>query len=150
MHYRKITCIFLTLFLLAKIALGNNYISIKEVTTKANLRVGPGSWYPIKWIIETPSLPLKLLEENENYFKVQLHDSTVGWISKTLISKKKNLIVINDTILTNKKGKLKAKILKNYIIEDHDCLNKKHQETCFVKIEKIKGFIKKSDVWGYN
>ena len=32
----------------------------------------------LKWIIETPSLPLKLIEENEAYSKVQLHDKTEG------------------------------------------------------------------------
>ncbi len=150
MHYKTIIYISIIFFLIYKISLGNDYISIKEVTNEANLRVGPGSWYPIKWIIKTPGLPLKLIEENENYSKVQLHDNTEGWISKTLISKKKNLIVINDAVLSDKKGKLKAEVLKDFIIKNYNCLDKKHENYCFVKIQNVKGYINKSNLWGHN
>ena len=150
MHYKIIIYISIIFFLIYRISLGNDYVSIKEVTNKANLRVGPGSWYPIKWIIETPSLPLKLIEENEAYSKVQLHDKTEGWISKSLISKKKNLIVINDAVLSDRKGKLKAKILKDFIIKDYNCVDKKLTKHCLVKIDNVKGFINKSNLWGHN
>ena len=47
MEYKKILCIiFLTLSI--KLSFASDYRSIKEVTSKANLRAGPGRWYPIK------------------------------------------------------------------------------------------------------
>ncbi len=129
--------------------MSNDFISIKEVTNKANLRKGPGDWYPIKWQINTPSLPVKILEKGEFYNKVELHDGTQGWLSKILTSDKKNLIVIRDTNLLSTSGKIKAKVLKDNIIKTYDCNLEKKSHLCKVEIQNIKGFIKKSYLWGF-
>ena len=139
----------LLMFFFASLLFSKEFISIKEVTNKANLRKGPGNWYPVKWIIETPGLPLKLLEESDNYDKVELHDGTRGWLSKILTSKVTNLIVINDSFLVNRSGVIKAKILKNNIIKEHNCNLKKLPDYCKVRINNIKGFINKSFLWGF-
>ena len=129
--------------------ISDDFISIKEVTNKANLRKGPGDWYPIKWQINSPSLPLKIIEKGEFFDKVELHDGTQGWLSKILTSSKKNLIVIKDTSLLNSKGKTKAKILKDNIIKIYNCDLEKKPQLCKVEIKDIKGYIKKSYLWGF-
>ena len=129
--------------------ISDDFISIKEVTNKANLRKGPGDWYPIKWQINSPSLPLKIIEKGEFFNKVELHDGTQGWLSKILTSSKKNLIVIKDTNLLNSKGQTKAKILKDNIIKIYNCDLEKKPQLCKVEINDIKGYIKKSYLWGF-
>ena len=108
-------------FFLFSQAFSNDFISIKEITNKANLRKGPGEWYPIKWIINTPNLPLKVIDRSENFNKVELHDGTQGWLSKILTSNKHNLIVVEDTNLIDRNNKTKAKVLKHFIIKKHNC-----------------------------
>ena len=129
--------------------ISNDFISIKEVTNKANLRKGPGDWYPIKWQINAPSLPLKVIEKGEFYNKVELHDGTQGWLSIILTSNKKNLIVIRDTNLLSTNGKVKAKVLKDNIIKTYNCDLEKKSQLCRVEIKNIKGYIKKSNLWGF-
>ena len=129
--------------------ISDDFISIKEVTNKANLRKGPGDWYPIKWQINSPSLPLKIIEKGEFFNKVELHDGTQGWLSKILTSSKKNLIVIKNTNLLNSKGQTKAKILKDNIIKIYNCDLEKKPQLCKVEINDIKGYIKKSYLWGF-
>ncbi len=136
-------------FIFSKTAVLEDFISIKNITDKANLRKGPGDWYPIKWIIETPNLPLKILEKGDRFNKVELHDGTQGWLSKVLTSKKNNLIVLNDTFLEDKKGTVKAKVLKNNIIKDFNCNLDKKPNFCKVNIQKINGFIDKTFLWGH-
>ena len=136
-------------FLLFNQAYCNEYISIKEITNKANLRKGPGEWYPIKWIIKNPSLPLKVIDKSENFNKVELHDGTQGWLSKILTSNKHNLIVVKDTNLINRNDKIKAKVLRHFIIKKHDCNLENKPKLCKVEIKKLKGYIKKSDIWGF-
>ena len=145
MNYIKI----FIFFLLFNQAFSNDYISIKEITKKANLRQGPGEWYPIKWIIKTPNLPLKVIDRSEAFNKVELHDGTQGWLSKILTSNKHNLIVVANTNLINSNGDTKAKVLKHFIIKDHNCGLEKKPKYCKVKIKNIKGYIKKSNLWGY-
>jgi len=137
------------MFLSSQVLISEEYISIKKVTNKANLRKGPGDWYPIKWIIETPNLPLKVIERGDVYNKVELHDGTQGWLSKILTSEKINLIVIKNTSLVDKRGNVKAKVMNDQIIKEHDCNLEKRPKLCKVKIQNLKGYIKKNHLWGY-
>ena len=139
----------LLIFILLNPIISDDFISIKDVTNKANLRKGPGDWYPIKWQINTPGLPLKVIEKGEFYNKVELHDGTQGWLSIILTSNKKNLIVIRDTNLISNNGKTKAKVLKDNIIKTHNCDLEKKSQLCKVEIKNIKGYIKKSNLWGF-
>ena len=138
----------LLIFILFAPLISDDFISIKEVTNKANLRKGPGDWYPIKWQINAPSLPIKVLEKSEFYNKVELHDGTQGWLSKILTTNKKNLIVIKDSNVLSSNGKIKAKILKDNIIKNYNC-NLEKKQLCKVEIKNIKGYIKKSSLWGF-
>ena len=128
--------------------LGSEYKSIKKVTKKAYLRAGPGKWYPVKWTLKIPRLPLKILEENGNYYFVEIYDSTKGWISKNLLSDKQQVVIINDTFIYNKEGKPKALIKKNVILDLIDCRNIKLIKHCEVKNNKTSGFVKKENLWG--
>ena len=139
----------LLIFILLNPIISDDFISIKEVTNKANLRKGPGDWYPIKWQINSPSLPLKVLEKGEFYDKVELHDGTQGWLSKILTSNKKNLIVIKDTNLLSSNGMVKAKVLKDNIIKTYTCDLEKKPQFCKVEIQNISGYIRKSYLWGF-
>ena len=139
----------LLIFILLNPIISDDFISIKEVTNKANLRKGPGDLYPIKWQINAPSLPLKVIEKGEFYNKVELHDGTQGWLSIILTSNKKNLIVIRDTNLLSGNGKVKAKVLKDNIIKIYNCNLEKKSQLCKIEIKNIKGYIKKSNLWGF-
>ena len=139
----------LLIFILLTPIISDDFISIKEVTNKANLRKGPGDWYPIKWQINAPSLPVRVLEKGEFYDKVELHDGTQGWLSKILTSSKKNLIVIKDANLLSINGKIKAKVLKDYIIKSYNCDLEKKTQLCKVEVKNIEGYIKKSNLWGF-
>lgn len=150
MDYKKILLIIFITLNFIKLSSASDYRSIKEVTSKANLRAGPGRWYPIKWIIKKPSLPIKIIDENEDFLHALLHDGTKYWIYKDLTDSKHNLIVTEDTVIKNKKGHVIAKVLKDVIIKDHDCSKKKETNLCRVNINSIKGFIYKSHLWGYN
>ena len=78
-----------------------------------------------------------------------MHDGTQGWLSIILTSNKKNLIVIRNTNLLNNNGKIKAKVLKDNIIKIYNCDLEKKPQFCRVEIQNVKGFIKKSFLWGF-
>ncbi len=139
----------LLILLFTQLTISKDFISIKDITNKANLRKGPGDWYPVKWIIETPGLPLKVLERSDRFHKVELHDGTQGWLSMILTTKKNNLILLGDALLKNKNGKVKAKVLKHNIIKDFDCKLDKKPNVCKVTIQSYKGYISKKSLWGF-
>ena len=117
-------------------------------TDKAYLRAGPGKWYPVKWVLKIPGLPIRVIEKNNGYNMVKLYDGTVGWVSSNLISNKKNLLVIEDTVIVDKKNNPLVKVKKNVVLNSFGCFKDNNKKYCKVKIHNIKGQIKSDKVWG--
>ncbi len=93
--------------------------------------------------------PLKIIDKFENWKRVSDVNGTTGWVSNTQLSEKKYIIVTSteDFIFKfpNEKSKKIAKVRKSFILESSRCI----QLWCFVKENKIKGWIKKKATWGY-
>ncbi|WP_151613092.1 SH3 domain-containing protein [Sinorhizobium alkalisoli] len=53
---------------------------------RANMRVGPGTDYMVKWVYLSPGLPLEIFAEYGNWRKVRDQDGTVGWMYHGLLS----------------------------------------------------------------
>lgn len=60
------------------------YVSIKS--TKARMRVGPSTDYPVRWVYEAKGLPMEIIEEYGNWRQVRDSDGTTGWMSTVLLS----------------------------------------------------------------
>lgn len=55
-------------------------------TTRAHMRVGPGTKYRIEWVYRLRGLPLEVLAEYSNWRKVRDAQGTAGWIFHSLLS----------------------------------------------------------------
>jgi len=71
-------------------AAGITMVSVAGV--KVNLRKGPSTQYPILWELGK-GFPLRVISSQGNWLKVSDFESDVGWIYKSLVSKKPHLIV---------------------------------------------------------
>jgi len=72
------------------------FISLRS--NEVNLRSGPGTRYPIKWVIKRRHLPVKVIDEFGHWRRVQLFDGSIGWIKKTLLSPQQAAIIIGDQL----------------------------------------------------
>ena len=48
-------------------------------------------------------MPVKVLEKNSSYTKVELYDGTKGWVWNATTSKKKYYLIIEDSYIIDKK-----------------------------------------------
>tara|TARA_B100000902_G_C26619593_1_gene579128 strand:- start:120 stop:530 length:411 start_codon:yes stop_codon:yes gene_type:complete len=128
------------------LSFSQDFISIKS---KSNLRAGPGQQYPIKWILKYPNLPVKVLEVNSSYTKVELHDGTRGWVWNATTSKKNYYIITEDTFIIDKNKNKIALIKKNVLLEQIKCIQLiEEEEYCKINKKDFKGYIKKKSIWG--
>ncbi|MAW01555.1 MAG: hypothetical protein CMI81_01510 [Candidatus Pelagibacter sp.] len=115
---------------------------------KTNVRLGPDITYPIKWYYKSKYYPVKIIDKHYNWRKIRDFDSDTGWIhisqlsnKKTVITNRKNVLVFSKaTIYSKPKHKLDQNI--SFVLER--CKKK----WCMVKNGKIRGWIKKSNLWG--
>ena len=122
------------------------FVSLRS--NEVNLRNGPGGEYPIKAIYQIKNIPLEVLGEYDNWYKVRDKDKFEGWVNKNLTSKKRTLIVINGTQLLYKKNNTDSKPIfrleENVVVKYNKC----DENWCKVEINNRVGWIESKNVWG--
>jgi SH3-like domain-containing protein len=123
------------------------YVSLKS--NDANIRVGPSKNYPIEIKYIKNNYPLKVLEEYEDWRKVEDFQKNYGWIHKSLISGTRTGIVLsNDNrtikLLNTLDGNVIGEIGKGNIV----FLEKCKIDWCLVSLENYKGWVDKIYIWG--
>jgi SH3-like domain-containing protein len=58
-----------------------------------NLRVGPGENYPIEWVLKRKEMPVQVLEQFQNWRRVQDWQGDKGWLLDRMITGKRAVIV---------------------------------------------------------
>ena len=123
------------------------YVSLKS--NDANIRVGPSMNYPIKIKYVIKHYPLKVLDEYEEWRKVEDFKKNIGWIHKSLISGTRTGIVLskdnkNIELLNTLDGNVVGEIGKKNIINLEKC----KIDWCLVSAGNFKGWMHKKYIWG--
>ncbi|MBQ3564522.1 MAG: hypothetical protein IJA14_00050 [Alphaproteobacteria bacterium] len=130
-----------------EVIFAKQFVSLKS--SKINMRVGPGEEFPISWIFIKSGLPMMFIAEFQQWKKVKFLDNTEGWIHQNMISGKNTAIVTSDNALLYRSSSESfpiARVEKNVIAK----VIKNEKDWIKVDINKIKGWMKSSDLWGIN
>ena len=123
------------------------YVSLKS--NDANIRVGPSTNYPIVIKYIQKNYPLKIIEEYDEWRKIEDVSKNNGWIHKSLISGNRTGIILSNNgdrikIYNTIEGKMIGIIGKGNIIS----INKCKIDWCSISINEYKGWIYKNNIWG--
>lgn len=115
--------------------------------SEANIRSGPGTSFPVKWVYIKKHIVLEIVDAYDNWYKIRDEEGRSGWLHKSLVSRKRFFVVKvegaklyrnpNDNLITyfleqGIRGKLK------------NCRDK----WCKVTVGKESGWVLKSSIWG--
>jgi SH3-like domain-containing protein len=129
------------------------FVSLKS--TKANMRVGPGSKYKVEWLYMRKGLPMEIIQEFDNWRKVRDAEGNEGWMLHSLLSGKRTAI-INPWESDKTKGmaNLKSKPdpasstlarIEPGVVGNIDYCEEKF---CHLTLGKKDGYVSKDNVWG--
>jgi SH3-like domain-containing protein len=126
----------------------NYFASLRASET--NVRAGPGSNYPIKFTYKLKGIPVRVISEYDNWSEIKDYEGQTGWVTQTLLTKKRTVMVrISKSFVDmHSKDTEKSRViyhLENNVIGDYI---KCDDGWCGVKIENKKGWVKKSNLWG--
>ena len=124
------------------------YVSLKS--NEANIRIGPSKNYPIllKYIVS--DYPLQIIDEYNDWRKVEDFQNNIGWIHKSLLTGQRNGIIIsynkeeNIDIYNTAEGKNVGSISTGSIV----LLSKCKPEWCLIIKNNYRGWVKKKYIWG--
>lgn len=126
-----------------------NYFSSLRAS-ETNVRSGPGQNYPIKFIYKLKGIPVRVISEYDNWYEIEDYDGQTGWITQSLVTKKRTLMVYSKkpSIEMRRKPKIDSHLvfrLENFVIAEY---LKCQEQFCAVKINGKKGWVEKNDVFG--
>ena len=121
------------------------FLSLKK--NKVNVRYGPSLESKIKYIYKKINLPIKQIDEKENFRRIVDLENNSGWIHTSQLKKSNSIIILEDKVLFKKPSNLSkpvAKLEKGRLLLIKKC----EGIWCSVNTEDYFGWIKAENIWG--
>jgi SH3-like domain-containing protein len=118
--------------------------------SETNIRSGPGQNYPIKFTFKMRGIPVRVINEYDNWNEIEDYEGQTGWVSQSLLTKKRTLLIrtsksfINMHRKNNEKSRIIFRLEKNVIGDYLKCL----KDWCAIKVNGKKGWVQKSEIFG--
>jgi|TARA_B100001063_G_C16717468_1_gene531559 SH3-like domain-containing protein len=138
--------IFSSILLAIHLNAEEKFLSLKK--NKVNVRYGPSFDFEIKYIYKKINLPLKQIDEKENWRRIIDLKNNSGWIHSSQLNEKSNsIIILKDKILFKNSSNFSKPVLrlqKGRLL----ILKKCEKNWCNVKTDNYSGWIKTKNIWG--
>ena len=137
--------IFLSILCIQSLSAEEKFLSLKK--NEVNVRYGPSLEHPIKYIYKKINLPVKQIDEKENWRRIIDLKKNSGWIHWTQLKKSNAIIILENKILFKKDtnfSKPIARLEKGRLLVIKKCKN----NWCNVTTDNYRGWVKAENVWG--
>ena len=114
----------------------------------AHLRVGPGGEYPIRWRLKRAGMPAQIVDEEEQWREIMLHDGERGWIHAPLLSGARSLYVTAEKAPLRDEPRAEAEIVAYAQARVILSVSRCEPRWCAVRKGKLTGWIDRAHVWG--
>lgn len=126
------------------------FVSLKS--GKVNLRRGPGTSYPVDWVLERRKLPVEVIAESDRWRKIRDREGDVGWVWHSMLDGRRSAIVAGDrgepprAIRTeaDESSPVVAYAEPGVIADLKKCTG----AWCEVSADGYDGFMPRSQIWG--
>ena len=147
-------CIFLVAMpVIAKADLGKEtglrvprFVSMNS--SKVNVRAGPGTRYPIKWVVQRKTLPVQIIAESDTWRKIRDFEGIEGWVHQRMLSGRRRAVVTGAIQQLKREPQETAKtvaLLEPGVILR---LEKCSGVWCLVEGGSYEGWIGRQSIWG--
>jgi SH3-like domain-containing protein len=115
---------------------------------EVNLRVGPGENYPIEWVFKRKDMPVEVIEQFQNWRRVQDWQGDKGWVLDRMITAKRQVVVEGATRGLYKEpdpaSPLVARAEPGVIARLIDLQG----PWCDIQAGAYRGWVRRDEVWG--
>jgi SH3-like domain-containing protein len=70
------------------------FVSLRS--TETNLRAGPGTGYPVDWVLLRRAWPVEVIAEYDTWRRIRDVEGTVGWVHQTMLSGERTVVVVGE------------------------------------------------------
>jgi len=117
-------------------------------SSDVNMRTGPGTRYPIEWVLKHQGLPVEIVAEYEIWRRVRDSDGSLGWVHKSALSGKRMALITGSMHDMHKNNDDKSEVVAHLEMGTTGQVMSCAKDWCKVKFSGIKGYLRKTDFWG--
>lgn len=116
-----------------------------------DLRVGPGTRYPIQWVYKRRDLPVEILREFEVWRLVVDSDGVKGWVHQATLTGRRSVLVTgkDEAVLraaSDDAAAAVARLKPGVVGRLRGC--EAASEWCQVQVGDLRGWLRRNAVWG--
>lgn len=115
-----------------------------------NLRRGPGTRYPIDWVLHRRHLPIVIVQEFHFWREIRLPDGTNGWVHQSMLSPRRSFVIGGTRKSLRREPIATADMvamLRTGVV-GHIQTCEAGELWCRVEVGEYAGFLKRTDIWG--
>ncbi|MGO1119674.1 SH3 domain-containing protein [Rhodovibrionaceae bacterium A322] len=113
-----------------------------------NLRTGPGTRYPIDWVIKRQNFPIEIVDEFENWRRIRDWEGTNGWVhSSMLVGRRMAQIMDKEQVLLsdiNAGAKPVARLAPGALGRIEQC----EGDWCLLEFSGYQGYLRRHQFYG--
>ena len=113
-----------------------------------NMRAGPGTRYPIKWVFSYQGLPVEIIAEYQIWRRIRDPEGAEGWVHKAQLSGKRMAIIINGAHDLSKDDSLQSPAVAHLAAGMTGKITACAKDWCKVTFDEFKGYLPKTAFWG--
>lgn len=122
------------------------YVSLRA--GKVNARRGPGLDYRIDWVFQRPGLPVRIIDEYDQWRRIVDSDDAGGWVYYALLTSHRTALVTSPEVTLRRKpaetAAATAIARQGVVARLIRCL----PQWCEVEAEGAEGWVPKTAIWG--
>jgi SH3-like domain-containing protein len=127
------------------------YVSLKRPIT--NVRAGPGTDYPIRWIYKKQGLPVEIIAQYGGWRRIRGSDGADGWVNGALLTATRMALVmpwqggtVSLKLRPKDKARIVARLQSRVLVRPRRC----DRTWCFVTLQgsDLQGYVRQSSLWG--
>lgn len=123
------------------------FVSLRA--NEANVRVGPGTQYAIRWVYKDKSgMPMEIIEEFDHWRKVRDAEGDSGWIIKGMLSSRRTAIVKAEEQILRRLPEATSPIIARVSPGAFGEVIECEEHWCRLKFDSFKGWLQKKHLWG--
>jgi SH3-like domain-containing protein len=118
-------------------------------SSKVNVRTGPSTDHPIRWVYTRNGLPVRVVEEFDVWRRIEDPDGESGWARANLLSVQRTAMVRGDGIVdlrrsVGKDARVVARLEPGVMGEFEGC----EGDWCRIDVEGERGWLPRANLWG--
>lgn len=122
------------------------FVSFKS--EEVNMRIGPGTRYPVEWVYKRKHLPVEVIEEFGHWRRLRDPEGAEGWVHKTLISGSRYAMLTGEMRTLYRQPDENAAALIRAEPGVIGALLACAGEWCKLQIDSRKGWVRRAYLWG--